>query len=495
LQTIDKSTKLDYRHIQAIRPETAETIFSIQQIVLLVLILTQVAVSCIIWGFAIVSVVTITVITVFYALIVYLKIFLGIYSLSQDEAKENTNQEGLLDTHGILPKVTIFGPQYKEGKVVARWVKKMSEINYPCDKLEVIHLIRKDDTNTLNALYNITLPENFRIEYLEPPDYGSKPAALNVGLDTATGEYYVIYDAENGPDPNQIREMVATILDSPEDVVAVQAIPVVSNWKTKRWWQKIPAKLLAMEYASNYSLFHSSLTRLGLITPLPGNSVLFRTEAVRAVGKYDRHNRTEDAQLAVALALRGWKVASIDSETTEEAPYSFTAWTNQRARWVHGFMQTWLVFMRNPFRIYRELGATNFLVFNLIVGGTVFVQVINPILWTLTITYWTTGSNFIREIYPAPVLYMGVFTTIIGTFGVSFYALLIGVMKREMYSNCLLAFAAPLHAIMLSAATYQACFDLFRKAGWHHTLHEDEDVGLHEEAISAVVSIDSVAGR
>ncbi len=352
-------------------------------------------------------------------------------------------------------------------------------LDYPLEKLDVMHLIREEDFETLSALNKIGLPSNFRILLVEPKDYGTKPAALNAALDHAFGEFCVIYDAENGPDPKQIKKMVKAMIEAPEDVVAVQAVPVVSNWNTKRWWQKIWAKFEAAEYAGHYTLLNPALTRLGMPAPLPGNSVLFRTDALKAVGKYDRHNLAEDADMSIRLARRGWKVITINSETTEEAPTSYKAWEKQRRRWIHGFMQTYLVHMRNPFTLYRELGFINFVVFQLVVGGTAFVQLVNPFLWALTITYWSTDSDFIRELYPWPVLFLAIATNIIGTFGISLYSMVIGMMRGRMYSNTLLMLFAPIYTMVpMSIATYGALYDLIRKAGWHHTAHEDEEKAL-----------------
>lgn len=463
------SNKEHLKHVQVLTQETAEHILSRNQLLFVVLFGIIIALSVFQFGI-IIGQITITVITLFFAAIVYLKIFLMIYALWLDEKKID---EVTLPSQ--LPIVTILGPHYKEGAVVARWVRNIEKIDYPQDKLEVLLLIRRDDFDTLSGLEEVRRPVNFRIIWLDEKDYGSKPAALNVGLDQAKGTFVAIYDSENGPAPDQIKKQVAALCSSPEYVVAAQSVPVVSNWKTKHWWQKVFPKIEAAEYSSYYSLVNRALLSLGLLTPLPGNSIMFRKDALMAVGKYDRYNKTEDADIAVRLARRGWKVVFVQSETTEESPTSYKDWEGRRRRWTHGFMQTWLVPMRNPIRLWKDLGTANFAMFHLIIGGSTFVQLVNPILWLMTILYWTTGSEFIKELYPWPVLYLAVTTTIVGVFLVTFYSMIIGVLRREMYSNIFLPYFALIYNLFISFAAYRAVWDLLMKAEWHKTSHVVEE--------------------
>ncbi|MGA9440535.1 MAG: glycosyl transferase family 2, partial [Pseudolabrys sp.] len=61
------------------------------------------------------------------------------------------------------------------------------------------------------------------------------------------------------------------------------------------------------------------------------------------------------------------------------APADVGRWVGQRTRWFKGWMQTWLVHMRKPYRLFRELGFGSFLAFQLIVGGNALVALVHPI--------------------------------------------------------------------------------------------------------------------
>jgi cellulose synthase/poly-beta-1,6-N-acetylglucosamine synthase-like glycosyltransferase len=105
----------------------------------------------------------------------------------------------------------------------------------------------------------------------------------------------------------------------------------------------------------------------------------FYTATLREVGGWDPYNVTEDADLGMRLARFGYRSDMIDSTTLEEAPARIGAWLRQRTRWFKGWIQTWLVHMRQPRRLLRELGLPGFLTFQLIVGGNALAALVHPL--------------------------------------------------------------------------------------------------------------------
>ena len=95
----------------------------------------------------------------------------------------------------------------------------------------------------------------------------------------------------------------------------------------------------------------------------------FRTDSLVEVGGWDPYNVTEDADLAVRLCRRGYRIAMIDSHTWEEAPVAVSAWLKQRSRWFKGFIQTWLVHNRHPVAFVREAGLADAVVFHVFILG------------------------------------------------------------------------------------------------------------------------------
>ena len=179
----------------------------------------------------------------------------------------------------------------------------------------------------------------------------TKPKALNVALPFARGTFTVIYDAEDRPEPNQLRRALQAFRAGGDDLACVQARLCIDN--TADSWL---ARLFTAEYAGQFDVFLPGLAALHLPLPLGGSSNHFDTATLREVGGWDPYNVTEDADLGMRLARFGYRSEMIDSTTYEEAPAHFGSWLRQRTRWFKGWMQTWLVHMRQPRRLLRDLG-------------------------------------------------------------------------------------------------------------------------------------------
>ncbi len=106
-----------------------------------------------------------------------------------------------------------------------------------------------------------------------------------------------------------------------------------------------------------------------------------RTEILRKVKGWDPYNVTEDADLGVRLSFLGYHTDILPSLTLEESPITLNAWMKQRSRWIKGYIQTWLVYMRHPLRLYQTLGAPAFFGFQLFVGAPALTFLLAPIFW------------------------------------------------------------------------------------------------------------------
>src|SRR5262249_31722634 len=146
----------------------------------------------------------------------------------------------------------------------------------------------------------------------------------------------------------------------------------------------------------------------GVFVPLGGTSNHFRVAVLRGVGGWDPFNVTEDCDLGTRLGRAGLRVAMLDSITWEEAITTVRPWIRQRSRWVKGYLQTYLVHMRHPGRLLRQVGLHGFVDFQMLVGGSSLILLINPLMWGLMLLYVAgTGTQvdaFIETLFP-PLLY------------------------------------------------------------------------------------------
>jgi cellulose synthase/poly-beta-1,6-N-acetylglucosamine synthase-like glycosyltransferase len=379
-----------------------------------------------------------------------------------------------------LPSYTVMVPLYKEAAVVNGLLASLEQLDYPRHRLQILLLCEGDDDPTLQALYEANPGRPFEIVVIEPSQPRTKPKVCNLGLARATGQYLVIYDAEDRPQSDQLKKAVVAFRKLRRRVVCLQARLQHRNPNTN-----LLTRFFASEYGTFYDMLLPSLARRALPVPLGGTSNHFRTAALRELGGWDSYNVTEDLDLGMCIARHGWRVEILDSITWEEANSRVGNWVRQRSRWLKGYMQTYLVHMRSPLRLWREMGAVNFLAFQLLVGGTPLMTLLNPLLWALTLTYGLTGSRLIEGLFPAPVFYVGITSMVVGNFAFIYY-LVTGSLVVGQHRNAKWMLLAPLYWLLMSGAAWKAAAQLVvRPHYWEKTAH-----GLVEEA-----AIEPIWGR
>jgi cellulose synthase/poly-beta-1,6-N-acetylglucosamine synthase-like glycosyltransferase len=159
------------------------------------------------------------------------------------------------------------------------------------------------------------------------------------------------------------------------------------------------------------------------------------------------------------LARFGYRCGVIDSTTFEEAPTNFSGWHGQRTRWFKGWMQTWLVHMRQPFRLFHELGCRGFLTFQLIVGGNALVAIAHPV-FVAGLIYELI--SLISQGYDAAIVIRIAVCLVTAAIGYSVSAFLgwLGLSNRSVLKKiCILAWT-PVHWLLLSLAPWCAAYQI-----------------------------------
>ncbi len=361
-----------------------------------------------------------------------------------------------------LPPYTVLIPVHREEAVLPGLIETVHRLDYPAHRLQVLLLVEQDDDITRPALDRLDLPPEFEVVLVPEGGPRTKPNACNVGLARATGELCVIYDAEDRPESDQLRKAVAAFEGQPDRVVCVQA--ELAYWNP---WTNWLTRNFAAEYALTFALALRGLDRLRLPIPLGGTSNHFRVDALRALGGWDPHNVTEDADLGVRIARRGWDVRMIDSTTYEEANSELGNWIRQRSRWIKGYLQTWLVHMRDPRRLLRELGPWKFVGFQLTFGFTTVTTLVNPLFWSLTCLCLAAGPERIEPLFPPAVLYAGTAAMLGGNLAV-LYHFMAGCMERGLHRAVPTMLTVPLYWALMSIAAYKALIQLLRPGKRHH---------------------------
>ena len=107
-----------------------------------------------------------------------------------------------------LPVYTVLIPLYREEAVAAKLLKSIGKLDYPHDKLDVKLLLECDDATTAGALKTAGIPEWCEVITVPDGPLRTKPRACNYGLERAAGEFCVIFDAEDIPEPDQLKNFL-----------------------------------------------------------------------------------------------------------------------------------------------------------------------------------------------------------------------------------------------------------------------------------------------
>lgn len=390
-----------------------------------------------------------------------------------------------------LPMYTILVPVYKEAEVIGGLLKAIEALDYPQHKLDVRILLEEDDTETILAIEKMKLPSNYLPVVVPASQPQTKPKACNYGLLHARGTYVVIYDAEDRPDPDQLKKAFLAFSALPDEYVCLQGKLNYFNCN-----QNMLTRLFTMEYSVWFESLLVGLMQLDVPIPLGGTSNHFKTDFLKEIGGWDPFNVTEDADLGIRLYRLNYKTAILDSRTWEEANSKVGNWIRQRSRWLKGYLQTWFVHMRNPVQTFRQFGPKAFFGYQCQVLGTPLLPLMNPFFWIMIILWIFVQPEWIQNAFPGPIYYIALVEFLFGNF-VFTYANLTGmysvirdcaVKKRQPFSYSLVKYGllSPVYWVLMSVAAYKGLWQLVRKPFyWEKTIHGLSDP-THENSITVL---------
>ena len=365
-----------------------------------------------------------------------------------------------------LPKYTVLVPVFREANIVAQLIDNLGGLDYPLEKLEVLILIEEEDHATRDAIAAADPPAHFHVVTVPKGHPQTKPRACNVGLYLASGDFLVIYDAEDTPDPDQLKKAVIAFGRGGERTVCVQASLNYFNAT-----ENALTRMFTLEYSYWFDYMLAGLDHADLPIPLGGTSNHFRTDALVRLGGWDPYNVTEDADLGIRASALGYRVGVINSTTMEEANTSIPNFIRQRSRWIKGYMQTTLVHARRPLQLIREIGIVRFASFALLIGGTpaTFLGVLPSYIGTVVAL--VLPSAWLSALFPPWVLWICLFNFVIGN-GIMVYLSMMGPYKRGTFHLIHWALLNPVYWILHSVASYKALVQLLtRPHYWEKTEH------------------------
>jgi cellulose synthase/poly-beta-1,6-N-acetylglucosamine synthase-like glycosyltransferase len=332
--------------------------------------------------------------------------------------------------------------------------------------MQVLLLLEADDDVTIAAAEGYQDSESVTIVLVPPADPRTKPKACNYGLQFATGDIITIYDAEDLPEPLQLRRTVAAFAKLPPEVVCIQS---------KLAYHNAHQNLLTGWFTAEYNLWFGYLLpgmmRSDSPIPLGGTSNHLLRRVLEEIGAWDPFNVTEDADLGLRIHAMGYRTAVLDSQTLEEANSDPINWIRQRSRWYKGYLQTWLVHIRRPVQMWKSVGPRSFVRLTLILAGTPIIAVLNLLFWFITILWFLGQPDVVGEVFPWFVYFPALVALIIGN-GATLYMNLISLREDDRADLIIPALTVPAFFAMMSVAAAKGVYQLARNPSyWEKTFH------------------------
>ena len=364
-----------------------------------------------------------------------------------------------------LPVVSIMVPLYKEREVASHLIRRLKRLNYPKELLDICLVIEEDDDTTRETLSRTHLPRWVRIIKVPKGNVRTKPRAMNFALDFCRGSIIGVYDAEDAPHPDQIHKIVRRFHERGPQVACLQGLLDFYNPRTN--WL---SRCFTIEYNTWFRVFLPGLEQLGFAVPLGGTTLFFRRDALEKLGGWDAHNVTEDADLGIRLARHGYRTEIVHTVTEEEANCRALSWVKQRSRWLKGFAITWVVHMKSPVKLYKDLGFKKFLGVQILFLGTLSQFLLAPLLWSFWLIPFGIQHPIQSVVSPITLLILGavfllaeIITIAVSSFAVS--------DKNHRY---LIPWVPTMHFYfpLATLASYKAVYELLTQPFyWDKTTH------------------------
>ena len=338
-----------------------------------------------------------------------------------------------------LPTYTVLVPVYREANVVADLIDNLGALDYPREKLEIFLLMEENDAETIEAARAARPPSTITFLIVPPGHPQTKPKACNVGLIFARGEFLVIYDAEDRPEPDQLKKAVIAFRRGGDRLVCVQA--ALNYWNAT---DNCLTRMFTLEYSLLVRL-HAPRARPAApadparrhVEPLPEP----RPAHARWLGPVQRHRgrRPRHPRRRAGPHRRDHQLDHLrGGELGVRQPGCASA-----SRWIKGYMADarWCT-CGGPAALLTTAGPRQTAAFALLVGGTPATFLFTPPLYVLFAASLVFPPSTLAGLFPGWVLWVSLVNLLVGN-GLMIYVSMMGAFKRRRYRTGAVGAAEP----------------------------------------------------
>jgi len=279
-----------------------------------------------------------------------------------------------------LPRITIQLPVFNEKYVVHRIIDATIAINYPKDRLQIQVL---DDSTDETVELSRERVEHYRelghdIVHIHRTDRtGYKAGALEHGMESATGQFIAIFDADFIPDPEILHKTIHYFTD--EQVGMVQ-----TRWEHLNRHTSTLTEVQAMMLDAHFVVEHGGRCASGLFFNFNGTAGIWRRTTIDDAGGWEHDTLTEDLDLSYRAQMKGWRFLFIqDIVCPSELPVDMKAFKSQQHRWAKGSIEVMLKVLPRVLRSKLPLKVKVEAIFHLTGNLAYLLMIINSIFFVI----------------------------------------------------------------------------------------------------------------
>lgn len=309
------------------------------------------------------------------------------------------------------PMISVMVPAHNEGIVIGDTVRSLLAFDYPKDRYEIIVINDNSSDNSAEILSSLQEEYQGRKLYVINTDAKTggrgKSGALNNGYKLAKGEYIVIYDADNTPEPKALRTLVWEI----ENDSSLGA--VIGKFRTRNKQASVLTQFINIETLCFQWMSQAGRWNLFKLCTIPGTNFIIRRSIIDAIGGWDEKAIAEDTEISFRIYMMNKKIKfAPEAVTWEQEPQTLSVWFRQRTRWVKGniyvlmknFPLLWKKEARQiRFDLLYFFSTYFFLLFSLLISDSMFlfglagiiqlsIAGLSNLLWLLAIVMFVLGT-------------------------------------------------------------------------------------------------------
>ncbi len=241
----------------------------------------------------------------------------------------------------FAPRLTVMVACKNEQAVVEGLVESLLALDYPPERAQLIVIDDGSDDRTPELLDRAAGQDSrIRVIHRAPGSPGGKSGALNAGLEVASGEILVVFDADHKPRSDVLRRLVRHFKDP--RVAGVQGRCHITNPHDSPI-----SKLIAVDYLAGYLVNEYGRQSVFQLPAYGGANCAVRAKVLRELGGWNVYTVTEDTDLTMRLILTGRRVRyDLTAVDEEEGVTTLDRFWRQRYRWARGHQQVWRDYRR-----------------------------------------------------------------------------------------------------------------------------------------------------